>query len=337
MPQIMAEAFARGLLDKIMVQVLDVIDCDAEDGKSWEEHVNEETDDVQPEAGFVHGRPEANEHTHVNYSKAEEIELIAKIVRDLRDIQIGDSRYVLPPSLLAVEKQVKCATCNVDGVSFANPAANVTDIQRTTQGQGDTHQTVHTTNPETELTDPTKVIQKKKEGEVANEATSVSIGLLQQMIEDLEDKTVCSEDNSSSNSISKECITVWEEKEELIRSIEGNAGNTMAETLRSSESIGRFRIVELKHDEELKSHSSQHVASISREPDLEEVQIEKRTSNSLSSLKPSYNDGSAIVDQILPIDDAEKRKTFDEAKKRKKSLGSRLRKLFRTVFGRRKN
>ncbi|XP_011640111.1 uncharacterized protein LOC105429081 isoform X3 [Pogonomyrmex barbatus] len=313
MPQIMAEAFARGLLDKIMVQVLDVIDCDAEDGKSWEEHVNEETDDVQPEAGFVHGRPEANEHTHVNYSKAEEIELIAKIVRDLRDIQIGDSRYVLPPSLLAVEKQVKCATCNVDGVSFANPAANVTDIQRTTQGQGDTHQTVHTTNPETELTDPTK------------------------MIEDLEDKTVCSEDNSSSNSISKECITVWEEKEELIRSIEGNAGNTMAETLRSSESIGRFRIVELKHDEELKSHSSQHVASISREPDLEEVQIEKRTSNSLSSLKPSYNDGSAIVDQILPIDDAEKRKTFDEAKKRKKSLGSRLRKLFRTVFGRRKN
>ncbi|XP_011640110.1 uncharacterized protein LOC105429081 isoform X2 [Pogonomyrmex barbatus] len=314
MPQIMAEAFARGLLDKIMVQVLDVIDCDAEDGKSWEEHVNEETDDVQPEAGFVHGRPEANEHTHVNYSKAEEIELIAKIVRDLRDIQIGDSRYVLPPSLLAVEKQVKCATCNVDGVSFANPAANVTDIQRTTQGQGDTHQTVHTTNPETELTDPTK-----------------------QMIEDLEDKTVCSEDNSSSNSISKECITVWEEKEELIRSIEGNAGNTMAETLRSSESIGRFRIVELKHDEELKSHSSQHVASISREPDLEEVQIEKRTSNSLSSLKPSYNDGSAIVDQILPIDDAEKRKTFDEAKKRKKSLGSRLRKLFRTVFGRRKN
>lgn len=33
MPQIMAEAFARGLLDKIMVEVLDVIDDDTQDGK----------------------------------------------------------------------------------------------------------------------------------------------------------------------------------------------------------------------------------------------------------------------------------------------------------------
>lgn len=48
----------------------------------------------------------SHERTHVNYSKTEEMELIAKIVRDLRDIQIGDSRYVLPPSLLALEKQV---------------------------------------------------------------------------------------------------------------------------------------------------------------------------------------------------------------------------------------
>lgn len=48
-----------------------------------------------------------HERTHVtNYSKAEEVELIAKIVRDLRDVQIGDSCYVLPPSLLALEKQV---------------------------------------------------------------------------------------------------------------------------------------------------------------------------------------------------------------------------------------
>ena len=74
-------------------------------GKSWEQYVDEETDDVQSE--FVHDRSQTHtEHTQRNYSKAEEIELIAKIVRDLRDIQIGDSRYVLPPSLLALEKQV---------------------------------------------------------------------------------------------------------------------------------------------------------------------------------------------------------------------------------------
>lgn len=34
MPQIMAEAFARGLVDKIMVEVLSVIDRDTQDGKA---------------------------------------------------------------------------------------------------------------------------------------------------------------------------------------------------------------------------------------------------------------------------------------------------------------
>lgn len=32
-PQIMAEAFAKGLLDKIMTEVLDVIDRNAQNGK----------------------------------------------------------------------------------------------------------------------------------------------------------------------------------------------------------------------------------------------------------------------------------------------------------------
>lgn len=77
-------------------------------GKSWEQHIDEEADDTQSE--FVH-RLQAHERTHVNYSKAEEAELIAKIVHDLRDIQIGDSRYVLPPSLLALEKQVIGCSC----------------------------------------------------------------------------------------------------------------------------------------------------------------------------------------------------------------------------------
>lgn len=55
----------------------------------------------------MHGRSQPHERAHVtSYSKTEEMELIAKIVRDLRDIKIGDSRYVLPPPLLALEKQV---------------------------------------------------------------------------------------------------------------------------------------------------------------------------------------------------------------------------------------
>ncbi|XP_018344269.1 PREDICTED: uncharacterized protein LOC108749797 isoform X2 [Trachymyrmex septentrionalis] len=346
MPQIMAEAFARGLLDKIMIEVLDVIDRDAEDGKSWKQHVTEETDDTQLE--HVHGRPQANELTRIHYSKADEIELIAKIVRDLRDIRIGDSRYVLPPSLLTLEKQVKYATCNVDDAPLMNnPATDIAETQRTTRGQGDTYQ-INATILESliESTEPVKLIRKKKEGEATNEATNVSVDLLQQLIEDLENKTVstCSKDDASLDSVSKECIAVWEEKEEeFIRTIEGNVDTrheTTTGTLQGSESNSRFRIIKLKHDEELRSHSSQHVASTSREADLEEVHIEKRGSNSLSSLKPLCDDDKKTIDQILPIDDAEKRKTFNETttkKKKKKGFGSRLRKLFRTSFGRQKN
>lgn len=73
-------------------------------GKPWEQHADDGTVDEQ--SASIHERSRACEHTHVNYSKAEEVELIAKIIRDLRDIQIGDSRYVLPPSVLALEKQV---------------------------------------------------------------------------------------------------------------------------------------------------------------------------------------------------------------------------------------
>ncbi|XP_072743218.1 uncharacterized protein [Anoplolepis gracilipes] len=331
MPQIMAETFARGLLDKIIVDVLEVIDRDAEDGKSWEQHVDEETDNSQLE--FVH-RSQTYEHTHVNYSKAEEIELIAKIVRDLRDIQIGDSRYVLPPSLLALEKQMKCTACNVDGVSLTNATADVAETRHTIQGQGDMHRVIHA------ILEPVEsAIQKEKE--TVNEATNVTIGLLHQLIEELENNTVlvCSKDDAPS--ISKERIAIWEEKEEqLIRTIEENIGNGQditVDSLRGNESTSRFRVIELKHDEELRSHSSQHVASVSREIGLDEIQLEKRGSNSLSSLKPPHDD--TAMEQILPIDDVEKRKTFGEStkKKKKRNLASRLRKLFRVAFGRRKD
>jgi len=80
--------------------------------KSWRPCIDEETDNAQLE--FVNDASQAYECTHRNYSKAEEMELIAKIVRDLRDIQIGDSRYVLSPSLLTLEKQVIGCSC-IDG------------------------------------------------------------------------------------------------------------------------------------------------------------------------------------------------------------------------------
>lgn len=249
---------------------------------------------------------------------------------------------------MSLLEQVKYATCNVDDAPLINnPATDIAETQRTTRGQGDTHQ-INATILEslTESTEPVKLIRKKKEGEAINEATNVSVGLLQQLIEDLENKTIstCSKDDAPLNSVSKECIAVWEEKEEqFIRTIEGNVGSrheTTTGTLQGSESNSRFRIIKLKHDKELRSHSSQYAASTSRKADLEEVQIEKRESNSLSTLKSSCDDDKKTVDQILPIDDAEKRKTFNEVttkKKKKKGFGSRLRKLFRAAFGRQKN
>lgn len=232
---------------------------------------------------------------------------------------------------------MKCGSCNVDGVSLANATADVAETRHTTQGQGDTHQIIHAIlEPPIEPAEPTKTIRKEKE--TINEATTVTIGLLHQLIEELENKTVsvCSKNDVSSTN--KERISNWREKEEqLVRTIEDNVNSgqeiTMG-TLPGSESIDRFRVIELKH-EELKSHSSQHVAAIPREIGLDEIQLEKRGSNSMSSLKLSHDD--TAMEQILPIDD-EKRKTFGEStKKKKRSLSSRLRKLFRAAFGRRKN
>ncbi|EZA49728.1 hypothetical protein DMN91_007707 [Ooceraea biroi] len=337
MPQIMAEAFARGLLDKIMIEVLDVIDRNAQNEKSWGYH--EETGDARSE--YLCDESQVHERTRTNYSKAEEMELIAKIVNGLRDIQIGDSRYVLPPSLL--EKQVKCATCTVD-TSPANPATDVTEAQRTTQGQGDIHQIVHAAVLEspTEPTELSELNRKEKEAET-REATTVSVGLLHQLIEELETKAVptSSKNDALLDSTSKERFLVWEEKEEqLIRTIEGNVGDTQeitTKTPRESEfATSRFRIVKVNHEDELEPRSSQHVTSALGEVDLEEIHIEERDSNPTSSSKLPCDD--ATMERILPVD-AKKRKAFGDAKTktRKKGLGSRLRRFFRVAFGRREN
>lgn len=236
---------------------------------------------------------------------------------------------------------MKYGACNVDGVSLTNATADVAETRYTTQGQGDTHQIIHAIlEPPIEPTELTKAF--RKEEETVNEATTVTIGLLHQLIEELENKTVLVCSKNDTTSTNKERIANWEEKEEqFIRTIEDNVDNKQAitmETLPGSESVGRFRVIELKHeDEELRSHSSQHVASISRDIGLDEIQLEKRGSNSMSLLKPPHDD--TAMEQILPIEDVEKRKTFGESTKKKKrrGLGSRLRKLFRAAFGRQKN
>lgn len=235
---------------------------------------------------------------------------------------------------------MKCGACNVDGVSLTNATADVAETRHITQGQGDTHQIIHAIlESPIESAEPTKMIRKEKE--TTNEATTVTIGLLHQLIEELEHKTVLVCSKNDAPSTNKERIANWEEKEEqFIRTIEDNVNNgreiTM-ENLPGSESASHFRVIELKHEdhEELRSHSSQHITFISKEVGLDEIQLEKRGSNSMSSLQLPRD---TALEQIQP-DDVEKRKTFGESTKKKKrrGLGSRLRKLFRAAFGRQKN
>lgn len=238
----------------------------------------------------------------------------------------------------------KCTACTVDSTSPANTATDVTEAQRTTQGQGDVHQIVHAAVLESP-TGSTKVsaqpVRKEMEAETI-EATDVSIGLLYQLIEELESKTIpaSSKDDALLDATSKRSLFTSEEEEQLVRTIESNVGDVYEigrKTLRESESAtSRFRVIKVNCDEELESHSSQHVTGVPsalREVDLKEIHVEDPDPTSSSKLPRD----DATMEQILPVD-AKKRKTSSDAMKmKKKGLGSRLRRLFRIAFGRREN
>jgi len=240
---------------------------------------------------------------------------------------------------------VKCVACTVDSTSPANSTTDVTEAQRTTQGQGDMHQIVHAVvlePPSESCTEPsTKAIRKEKEAET-REATTVSVGLLHQLIEELENKVpvpVSSKDDVL-DTTSKERFFVWEEKEEqLVRTIEGNPGDKheVAKSPRDSceSSSSRFRIAKVNHEEELESQSSHHMTSVLGEVDFEEIHIDERDSNPTSSSKLPRDD--AAMEQILPVDAKKRKASGDATKTKKKSLGSRLRRLLRIAFGRREN
>jgi len=239
---------------------------------------------------------------------------------------------------------MKCVACTVDGTSPANSTTDVTEAQRTTQGQGDVHQIVHAVvlePPSESCAEPsTKAIRKEKEAET-REATTVSVGLLHQLIEELENKAVSvSSKEDVLDPTSKERFFVWEEKEEqLVRTIEGNLGDKheTAKSPRDSceSSSSRFRIAKVNHEEELESQSSHHMTSTLGEVDFEEIHIDERDSNPTSSSKLPRDD--AAMEQILPVDAKKRKASGDATKTKKKSLGSRLRRLLRIAFGRREN
>lgn len=232
-------------------------------------------------------------------------------------------------SLLA---QVKCAACNVEDLPLENPTDATETL--TTQGQGDMHQIIATAILES-LPKPTA--EPAVTNVMSEEAISITVDLLHQMIDELDNERATTSKDTRLDSNSKECIAIWEEKEEqIIRTIESTADvSKIAEDIHQRNgSFDDSHDIEHKHNE---LSSNPDVAS--NDSLFEDILIEKRKSNSLSSAKLPRNNAVMNMEEILPIEDVKKRKisTSEILTKKKKGFGNRLRKFFRAVFSRRKN
>ncbi|XP_017789560.1 PREDICTED: uncharacterized protein LOC108571914 [Habropoda laboriosa] len=214
MSQIMVEAFARSLIDKIMVDAFYVVHSNDEKLQMLENR--EESAGVQSESPRI--TLQMQDRPCENYNEFDTKDLIENMVHHLRNLQIGDSTSV-PPRLSKLENQVKHVACNVDNISPADsPELAEAHI---TQGQGDVHQVIHNAVIET-TTDPTDT-RSEKDTNSLNEATKVSIHVLHRMIEELERKTGKSDQKKEIEleAVNKEKSPTWEESEkQLIRTIE---------------------------------------------------------------------------------------------------------------------
>ncbi|KAK1137035.1 hypothetical protein K0M31_001563 [Melipona bicolor] len=260
MSQIMVEAFARSLIDKIMLEAFDEIDTNDEKLQMLD---NEEERDIQSSTRTVQQMqnrlPDCNE--------SETTEAIEKMVLGLRNLQIGDSTS-MPYHLSKLEKQVKHVVRNIDGVSHADPADFV-EMHRT-QGEGDVHQIVHDAVIET-MTEPIPTAAAK-ELDNSNEATRVSTSLIHRMIEELETKV--EESDQKEEAVSKEKIEIWEETEErFIRTIESIDDPDQSNMDLANENDVRNNVCNLAYEEI--TSSTPFVKSAS----LEEVTIEEITSS----------------------------------------------------------
>ncbi|KOX74505.1 hypothetical protein WN51_00488 [Melipona quadrifasciata] len=309
MSQIMVQAFARSLIDKIMLEAFDEIDTNDEKLQMPD---NEEERGVESQSTRTVQQIQNRLRTDCNES--ETTEAIEKMVLGLRNLQIGDSTSV-PYHLSKLEKQVKHVVRNIDGVSHADPADFV-EMHRT-QGEGDVHQIVHDAVIET-LTEaiPTTAA---KELDNSNEATRVSTSLIHRMIEELETKV--EESDQKEEAVSKEKIEIWEETEErFIRTIESIDDPDQSNVDLVNENDVRNNVCNFAYEEI--TSSTPFVKSAS----LEEVTIEEITPS------PMFDHEDVTSGKSKKMIHSE---TQSELPKRKGIL-SRTRKLLQTIFGRRK-
>ncbi|KAG6803752.1 hypothetical protein HZU73_00910 [Apis mellifera caucasica] len=319
MPQIMVEAFAKSLIDKIMLEAFDVVDTNEE--KLQMPDNRQETTDTQSQAA-----QQMQDLLCTDRNETENAEIIEKMVCGLHNLQIGDSTP-MPLHLSKLEKQVKHIVHNIDNIIYTEPASPVET--HSTQGQGDVHQIIHDAVIEM-AADPTCARLEKVTD--SSEATRVSTSLIYRMIEELESRMgergkeeENEEKKPSGPAVSKEKIEVWEESEEqFIRTIESidDPDQNYVESVPES----RTDVCDFAYD----GLASSFVGSSTPFPknsSLEEVAIEDITP---SPLPPEVEQRPSGKTKSLTHNETQS----EELKK--KGILSRTRKLFRTIFGRRK-
>ncbi|XP_015430128.1 PREDICTED: uncharacterized protein LOC107186708 [Dufourea novaeangliae] len=321
MLQIMVEAFAKSLIEKIMLEAFDVMDTNDEKSRmeSCDELANIQTQSML----HIH------DHSCMNCNKSETTELIEKMVRGLRNLQIGDLPSI-PSFLTNLENQVKHVVQNVDRSISIEEGTKTLEVP-ITQGQGDVHQIIHNAVIEATPTDST-CIRNETENSDSNDITRVSGSVLHRMIEELETR---SEENNvemetePDDTISKEVIAVRKETEEkFIRTVESVDDPTRNNIDLPFESNSKNNVCNFVYDGSTPL-SLVHSTPFTNNTCSGDVAIKEITASPLPTQKVSLSD--------ITCEENYQTSNTKSEKSRKKGIFSRMRKHLRTVFGRRKN
>ncbi|XP_076650271.1 uncharacterized protein LOC143357636 [Halictus rubicundus] len=313
MPQIMVKAFAKSLIDKIMQEAFDNIETFENGDEKLRMQNREDSTNIQIQ-------PTIRMNDRAQFEQ-ETMERIGMMVRGLQNLHIGDSSSV-PTLLTTLEKQVKHVIHNIDHSTPTAERSRTTEIQPVTQGQGDMYQIIHNAVIETPM-EPT-CSQRDGENCGSNEITRISGSVLRRMIEELE--TRVGETNATNeterDSIGAEDIEPGSETEEQfvrsIKSVDDFDGNIDFQSIGDLKINNRDSLPESTPLSVVQSRSSVNDAC------LEDVVIEEITPSALGVKNASSPD----------LGDS---KMSKPEKLRKKGMFSRMRKLLRTIFGRRKN
>ncbi|XP_078038645.1 uncharacterized protein LOC144470924 [Augochlora pura] len=174
MPQIMIEAFAKSLIEKIMDEAFDVMDD--RDAEKSEMVSQGDLTNIQTQTTI-----RMNDCSQNEQGALEHIEIM---VRGLKNLHIGDSTTPLPSFLTTLEKQVKHIVHNIDYSASTAEQTKTAETSSDTHGQGDMYQIIHNAVVETP-TDAT-CAQRDEENCESNEINRISDSVLHGMIEELE-------------------------------------------------------------------------------------------------------------------------------------------------------